>query len=327
MRVLVTGGAGYIGSHTVQALERGGHQPVVLDDLSNGHAYAAGNSPLIVGDIGDAVLVRKILREHEIAAVLHFAAKAYVGESVRDPRKYFTNNVSSTIALLGAMLDENVKTIVFSSSCATYGIPIGVPIAEDQPQNPVNPYGWSKLIVEKALESYGTAYGLRWLALRYFNAAGADPAGALGEDHDPETHLVPILIQAALGLRPDVQLFGTDYPTPDGTAVRDYVHVSDLAAAHVLGLEYLAAGGESQALNLGTGRGYSVRQLIEAVQKVSERIVPVREAPRREGDPPELIADPARAARVLGWRPQHSSINEIVGTAWRWHSSVRRTIA
>lgn len=320
MRVLVTGGAGYIGSHTVKSLVAAGHQPLVLDDLSNGHERAVPASLLIVGDIGDAGLVRRLLREHSIEAVIHFAAFGYVGESLHHPRKYFHNNVANTLALLGAMQDEKVNRIVFSSSCATYGLPESLPIVEAQPQRPVNNYGWSKLMVEKILQSYGQAYGLQWLILRYFNAAGADPDGELGEDHTPETHLIPVLIQAALGQRAEVELFGTDYPTPDGTAVRDYVHVTDLADAHVKGLEYLAADGTPVALNLGTGRGYSVQDAVRAVEAAVGKPVPFRNCPRREGDPPELVADAALARMTLGWEPRHSSLESVVGTAVRWYA-------
>jgi UDP-arabinose 4-epimerase len=321
MRVLVTGGAGYIGSHTVKALGLAGFQPVVLDDLSNGHRDAVGDHPLIEGSMGDAALVRETLKRYEIGAVLHFAASAYVGESVQNPRKYFDNNVANTLTLLGAMLDSGVGTIVFSSSCATYGAASGL-LREDTPQLPVNPYGWSKLMVEQILKSYGRAFDLRWLALRYFNAAGADPDGELGEQHDPETHLLPLLIQAALGTRGPVDIFGTDYPTPDGTAIRDYVHVSDLAEAHVLGLRYLLDGGQSQALNLGTGTGHSVKQALEAVGATVGSPAPIRYAPRREGDPAELVADPALAQKVLGWHPRWSHLETIVGTAHSWHARV-----
>jgi UDP-arabinose 4-epimerase len=323
VRVLVTGGAGYIGSHTVKALARAGFEPVVLDDLTNGHRDAVPHHPLIEGSIGDAALVQEIVRRHEIGAVLHFAASAYVGESVRNPRKYFDNNVANTLTLLGAMLDSGVGTIVFSSSCATYGAVSGL-LQEDTPQLPVNPYGWSKLMVEQILKSYGRAFELKWLALRYFNAAGADPEGELGERHNPETHLLPLLIEAALGTRGPVDIFGTDYPTPDGTAIRDYVHVSDLAEAHVLGLRYLLGGGQPQALNLGTGTGHSIKQVLEAVAAAVGSPVPLRYAPRREGDPAELIADPARAQAVLGWNPRLSHLDTIVSTAHRWHTRLAR---
>jgi UDP-glucose-4-epimerase GalE len=323
MRVLVTGGAGYIGSHTVKALAQEGFEPVVLDDLSNGHRDALLNHILIQGSIGNAELVREAIERYEIRAVLHFAASAYVGESVRNPRKYFDNNVVNTLSLLGTMLDSGVRTIVFSSSCATYGMANGL-LREDTPQLPVNPYGWSKLMVEQILKSYGRAFDLRWLALRYFNAAGADPDGELGERHDPETHLIPLLVQAALGQRGAVDLFGTDYPTPDGTAIRDYVHVTDLAEAHVLGLRYLLAGGDPLALNLGTGTGHSIKQVVEAVEKAAGAPVPLRQAPRREGDPPELIADAASAQGVLGWQPRLSNLESIVTTAHRWHARIAR---
>jgi len=323
MRVLVTGGAGYIGSHAVKALARNGFEPIVLDDLSNGHRKAAGEHPLIEGNIGAAALLRETIHRYEIGAVLHFAASAYVGESVRNPRKYFDNNVANTLTLLGAMLDSGVRTIVFSSSCATYGAASGL-IREDALQSPVNPYGWSKLMVEQILKSYGSAFDLRWLALRYFNAAGADPDGELGERHNPETHLIPLLVQAALGQRGTVELFGTDYPTPDGTAIRDYVHVTDLAYAHVLGLRYLIAGGEPLALNLGTGTGYSVKQVVEAVEAAVGSPVPLVHAPRREGDPAELVADPSRAQTVLDWQPRWSNLKTIASTARHWHARIPR---
>ena len=318
-KILVTGGAGYIGSHTVRQLQRSGFEPVVFDNLSEGHAWAANGVKLIEGDLSNETLLRRVLRENSIAAVMHFAASTYVGESVTNPRKYFDNNSVNSLNLLGAMVDENVKTIVFSSTCATYGVPNKLPITEDEPSKPVNPYGHSKAFVERELESYGRAYGLRWAALRYFNASGADASGEIGEDHDPETHLIPLLIQAVLGVRAAVEIFGTDYPTPDGTPIRDYIHVTDLGNAHVLALRHLMQGGEPVAVNLGTGRGYSVRELIRCVESVAERPVPVKESPRREGDPPALVANPAKAREVLGWQAECSSIENIVGTAWRWH--------
>ena len=327
MRVLVTGGAGYIGSHAVKALAAAGFDVVVLDDLSNGHRDAVGSHVLIEGDIGDTNLVRQTLRSYDIQAVLHFAASAYVGESVQNPRKYFDNNVANSLALLGAMLDSGLRTIVFSSSCATYGEPsdpLGSLIHEDTPQLPVNPYGWSKLMVEQILKSYGRAFDLKWLSLRYFNAAGADQDGALGERHDPETHLVPLLIQAALRLRGPVRLFGTDYPTPDGTAIRDYVHVTDLANAHVLALRYLLAGGKPVALNLGTGQGNSVKEVVRAVEAAVGAPVPVQQAPRREGDPAKLVADSTLARKVLGWHPSWSNLETIASTAHRWHARIPR---
>jgi UDP-glucose-4-epimerase GalE len=321
MRVLVTGGAGYIGSHTVKALALAGFEPVVLDDLSNGHRDAVAGHTLITGSMGDSALVKETIQRYEIGSVLHFAASAYVGESVRDPRKYFNNNVANTLALLGAMLDSGVRNIVFSSTCATYGAVDGL-INEDAPQLPVNPYGWSKLMVEQILKSYDRAFDLKWLALRYFNAAGADPEGELGERHQPETHLIPLLVQAALGQRGPVDLFGSDYPTPDGTAIRDYVHVSDLAAAHLLGLRYLLDGGKPTALNLGTGTGHSVKQAVDAVAAAVGSPVPINNAPRREGDPAELVADPSRAKAVLDWQPRWSSLEQIARTARDWHSRV-----
>jgi UDP-arabinose 4-epimerase len=321
MRVLVTGGAGYIGSHTAKALARSGHEPVVLDNFNAGHRWAVKWGPLAEGGLADQGFVLRTLREFGIEAVIHFAADALVGESVSNPRKYYWNNVVNSLRLVDAMLEVGVKRIVFSSSCATYGVPNRVPIAEDHPQLPVNPYGETKLMIERILRDYDPAYGLRWVALRYFNAAGADPEGELGEDHTPETHMIPAAVEAALGQRPQVEIYGTDYPTPDGTAIRDYIHVADLARAHILALEYLAAGGESSALNLGTGRGQSVRQVIAAVGKLCGGRVPVREGPRRPGDPPALVADAAKAERVLGWKPEYAELDAIVESAWRWHSA------
>src|SRR5437667_5946183 len=321
MRVLVTGGAGYIGSHTAKVLARSGFEPVVLDNLSTGHRWAAKWGPLIEGDIGDSKLIREVIETYRIQAVVHFAALAYVGESVRRPRQYFETNVSYTLRLLDAMADMWVKHIVFSSSCATYGIPESVPVREDQLQNPINPYGESKRMVERILAWYGQAYGLRWTALRYFNAAGADPDGELGEHHSPETHLIPLAIQAALGEKPALEIYGTDYPTPDGTAVRDYTHVMDLAEAHVAALRRMLKSQENAAINLGTGSGHSVRQVVAAVERASGRRVPIHEAARRAGDPPELVANPAKARELLGWQPRHSSLENIVQTAWNWHIS------
>jgi UDP-glucose-4-epimerase GalE len=318
MRVLVTGGAGYIGSHTAKYLAGQGHEPIVLDDLTAGHAWAVKWGPLVEGHTGDRDLVRKILAEHQPEAVIHFAAHAYVGESMQNPAKYFHNNLVNALSLLEVLLEDGVRPFVFSSTCATYGVPGTVPIPEDEPQVPVNPYGESKLMVEKVLRWYGEIHGLPWAALRYFNAAGADPDGELGEVHDPETHLIPRVIQAALGELPEVGIFGTDYPTPDGTAVRDYIHVTDLADAHVRAIDVLAENGAPLQLNLGTGAGHSVREVVDMVEKVSGRSVPVREEPRRAGDPPVLVAAPARAGEALGWKAQHSDLEEIVQTAWEW---------
>jgi UDP-glucose-4-epimerase GalE len=320
MRVLVTGGAGYIGSHTAKALAKAGHEPLVLDNLSAGHRWAVKWGPLLEWDLADTEMLPQFLEKEHVEAVLHFAANLLVGESIQEPRKYFWNNVVNTLRLLDAMREAEVKLIVFSSSAAVYGNPQKVPIPEDHPKEPVNPYGETKLAMERALQWYGNAYGLKWVALRYFNAAGADADGGIGESHDPEAHLIPLAILAALGRRPHVEIYGTDYPTPDGTAIRDYIHVTDLADAHVRALSYLADGGESRALNLGTGQGNSVREVINAVGKVSPRPVPFREGPRREGDPPVLVADAHHAGKVLGWKPQQSQLEIIVRSAWNWHS-------
>jgi UDP-arabinose 4-epimerase len=318
--VLVTGGAGYIGSHTCKALALAGRLPVALDNLVHGHKAAVRWGPLVEGDIRDRALVEGAIREHRIEAVVHFAGYAYVGESMRDPGKYFGNNVAASLALLEAIQACAVGRVVFSSTCATYGVPESLPILEEHAQRPVNPYGESKLFVERALHWYGVAHGLRSVALRYFNAAGADPDGQIGEDHDPETHLIPLAIGAALGKRPPLQIYGTDYPTPDGTAVRDYVHVTDLADAHLRALDYLEAGRESSAFNLGTGRGHSVREVVAAVERIAGRELPRREAAPRAGDPAILVAEPGRSRKLLGWAPQHSDLDTIVATAWRWHT-------
>ncbi|HEV8524943.1 MAG TPA: UDP-glucose 4-epimerase GalE [Terriglobales bacterium] len=318
MRVLVTGGAGYIGSHAARALAQRGHKVVLYDNLSTGHRSLAGNLELLVGDVGDQARLREVLSRTD--AVMHFAAHAYVGESVQNPRKYFDNNARSGLALLNAMLDAGVAYFVFSSTCAVYGVPSKVPIPEDTPRLPVNPYGASKLFVEHALEAYSQAHGLRFAALRYFNAAGADESGEIGELHSPETHLIPSILEAVSGLRPELQVYGNDYPTPDGTCVRDYIHVNDLAEAHVAALEYLAEGGPSMALNLGTGHGHSVREVISMVERVTGQKVPQRVCARRPGDPPILVADATRAQQVLHWKPRRS-LEHIVDTAWRWMQS------
>ena len=328
--VLVTGGAGYIGAHACKALAASGHTPVAYDNLVYGHRRAVRWGPFIEGDIGNAETLRNVRIDHEIGAVMHFAGFACVGESMSDPGKYFRNNVTNTFCLIDAMVQAGVRHIVFSSSCSTYGIPEAVPIDEEHPQRPVNPYGESKLFAERALRWYDEAHRMRFAALRYFNAAGADPDAEIGEDHDPETHLIPLVIEAALGLRPYVEIYGTDYPTIDGTAVRDYIHVTDLANAHVMALGRLLAGAPSLAVNLGTGRGHSVREVIAAVERISGCRVPVRKAPRRTGDPPELVAACGRANTLLGWRPRYPDIDTIVATAWRWHrrhAESRRTTA
>jgi UDP-arabinose 4-epimerase len=319
--VLVTGGAGYIGSHTCKALAAAGYSPVALDNLVYGHRRAVRWGPFEQADLADREAVERVLRKHDIAAVIHFAAYAYVGESMTDPGKYFRNNVANTLNLLEAMRAADVGRIVFSSTCATYGVPEAVPIAEDHPQRPVNPYGESKLFIERALYWNGVAHGLRWMALRYFNAAGADPDGEIGEDHEPETHLIPLAVETALGRRDELQVMGTDYPTADGTAIRDYIHVTDLADAHVRALRHLEAAGDSGAMNLGTGRGHSVREVVAMVERISGRKVNARNSPRRAGDPPALVAAPGRAKQVLGWEPRWSSLETIVQTAYRWHSA------
>lgn len=320
MKVLVTGGAGYIGSHTAKELARDGHEVVVLDNLSTGHRWAVKWGELVEGDVGDVALVARTLRRCGIDAVVHFAASSCVGESMVDPRKYFRNNVVNTLGLLDGMLAAGVTRIVFSSTCATYGIPEQLHLTEEHPQKPVNPYGESKLFIEKMLGWYAPAYGFSYAALRYFNAAGADADQQLGEDHFPETHLIPLVIEAALGRRSTVDIFGTDYPTPDGTAIRDYIHVTDLARAHVLALRQLEAG-NSVLVNLGTGCGYSVREVIAAVETVTGRTVPARETPRRAGDPAVLVAAAGRAAEKLGWKPNCSELKEIVRTAFDWHAA------
>jgi UDP-arabinose 4-epimerase len=321
LKTLVTGGAGYIGSHTCKALAAAGHTPVVLDNLSTGHRWAVKWGPLVVADIADRSRVKSAVKEFGIGAVIHFAAHAYVGESVRKPQKYFDNNVTKTLALLDTLLEAGISKVVLSSSCATYGVPQKLPISEDDAQQPINPYGESKLFVEKVLYWYEVAYGIRHMNLRYFNAAGADPDGEIGEDHDPETHLIPLVIAAAQGVNPTFEIFGTDYDTADGTAVRDYVHVCDLARAHVDALDYLVAGGHSASVNLGTGCGHSIREVISAVETISGRAVPVVEGPRRPGDPATLIANPQLGQTVLSWTPDKSDLQTIVRTAWHWHQS------
>jgi UDP-arabinose 4-epimerase len=323
--VLITGGAGYIGSHSAKALARAGFYPVVVDDLRAGHRSAVRWGPLIEADLADKAALSRVFETYPIAAVIHFAGSAYVGESMGAPQLYFQNNVGSTLSLLETMLDYGVMRIVFSSSCATYGHPQAIPITEEHPQRPVNPYGESKLMVEKILFWYAGAYDLRYVILRYFNAAGADPDGELGEMHDPEPHLIPRVISAALGSLASVDVYGTDYETVDGTAVRDYIHVTDLADAHVAALRYLESGEAPAAFNLGTGTGHSVRQVVTAVEQAGGRKVPFRDLPRRAGDPAELVADAREAVRRLGWRPRHSDLGSIVQTAWNWHTSIRET--
>jgi UDP-glucose-4-epimerase GalE len=316
--VLVTGGAGYIGSHTVKLLLQRGYQPVVYDNLLYGHRQAVLGGHFVQGNLHETVRLAEILRLHRVSAVIHFAAFAYVGESVCDPLKYYYNNVAGTVSLLQAMHTAQVRRLIFSSSCATYGIPQQPRLTEDHPQNPINPYGDSKLFVERMLQACAPAYGLRWISLRYFNAAGADPDGELGERHNPETHLIPLVLAAANGRLPEIAIFGTDYETPDGTCIRDYIHVTDLAEAHLLALQALESDKANTAYNLGTGSGYSVRQVIDTVTCVTGRPIPSTVAPRRLGDPPCLVAASDKARQVLGWAPRYSDLETIIATAWRW---------
>lgn len=320
MKILVVGGAGYVGSHACRYLDRAGHEVWILDNLSRGHREAVLSGRLIVGDAGDIPFVTRCLKEHQIEAVMHFAAFALVGESVSDPAIYYQNNVVATLNLLEAMRSAGVSKFVFSSTTATYGEPDQVPIPETTPQNPINPYGFTKLVIEKALADYANAYGLGYAALRYFNAAGAHPDGDLGEDHDPESHLIPIVLQVALGQRSHVTVFGNNYPTSDGTCIRDYIHVEDLATAHLLALERLRPG-KGLCLNLGTGHGNSVQEVIEACRLVSGHPIPLRIGDRRPGDPAKLVADARLAQATLGWKPRYVEIAEIVATAWKWHQS------
>ena len=319
--ILIVGGAGFIGSHTAKLVAAAGHKPVVFDNLSSGHRWALRWGVFEEGDLADRDAIDRVLARHHVDAVIDFAAHIEVGESVRNPRKYFRNNLVNTLNLLDAMVDNGVQQIVFSSTAAVYGDPLVVPIPEDHRLLPVNPYGESKLFVERTLRWYGEAYGLRWAVLRYFNAAGADPGGEIGEDHAPESHLIPLAIKAALGQRGELQVFGTDYPTPDGTAVRDYIHVVDLAQAHLLALDHLAASKPNCAANVGTGAGHSVREVIAAVERVSGRTVPRREAGRRPGDAPSLVADARLAQQLLNFQPRYPDLSTIVEHAWKWHAS------
>jgi UDP-glucose 4-epimerase len=317
MAILVTGGAGYIGSVTVELLQAKGERVVVLDDLVRGHRQAIdAGVPFYQGRVGDRALLARIAAEHELESCVHFAALAYVGESVQEPSKYFENNVEQGIAFLGALVKAGVRRVVFSSTCATYGEPEQVPISERTRQWPVNPYGWSKLLMERLLDSYDTAYGMKFVALRYFNAAGATEK--CGEHHDPESHLIPNVLSAAAGEKPVVSVFGKTYPTPDGTAIRDYVHVADLADAHIRALEHLRGGGKSDFLNLGTGHGYSVLEVIESARKVTGRPIEIRFEAARAGDPARLVADAAKSKAVLGWVPAQSDLQSIIGSAWKW---------
>ena len=317
--ILVTGGAGYIGSHTVKALKASALSPLIFDNFSTGHRSFVGSTPAFEGDICNPADLERVFGEYSIEGVLHFAGRALVGESVQKPELYYETNVLGGLNLLRAMMRFNVKYLIFSSTCATYGVPRQVPIPEDHPQNPINTYGETKLAFERAMRWFREAYGLNYLSLRYFNAAGADAEGEFGEDHSPETHLIPLVLDAAAGRRPEAQIYGTDYPTPDGTCLRDYIHVSDLARAHVVGLQALIKGGvASQAINLGTGHGYSVREVIDAVRRVTGRDFKVREIDRRPGDPPELVGAVNRAKEALGWTAVESDLDRIVSSAWNW---------
>lgn len=318
MRILVTGGAGYIGSHAVRHFLARGHDVWIYDNLCYGHRAAVPPGRLIVGDLAETQRLDHAFMAHQIEAVVHFAAFAFVGESVQNPAIYYQNNLVNTLNLLEVMRRQGIRRIVFSSTCAIYGVPEKVPITEEESTKPINPYGQTKLTVERALADYSRAYGLAYAALRYFNASGASSDGTIGEDHDPETHLIPIVLQAILGQRPALTIHGTDYPTPDGTCIRDYIHVEDLASAHLLALEALEPGKQLQ-YNLGTGRGYSVREVIRLAEEVTGRKVPVTEGPRRPGDPPMLVAASDKVQRELGWRPRYAELKPILETAWNWH--------
>ncbi|MDX2196186.1 MAG: UDP-glucose 4-epimerase GalE [Cytophagales bacterium] len=319
-KILVTGGAGYIGSHTVRLLANSGYNVIVLDNLVYGHREAIVNTEveLIVGDLGDQDLTARLFEYHDIEAVIHFAAYAYVNESVTDPEKYYKNNVAASLNLLEIMRKKQCLKFIFSSTCATYGNPQYVPIDEKHPQNPINPYGMSKLMLEKILIDYEKAYNFKYAFLRYFNASGASEDGILGEDHNPETHLIPLILDAVTGDRPHITVFGTDYDTPDGTCIRDYIHVLDLASAHLASLKYLSDGGLSHICNLGTGKGVSVKEMIKVVEAVTGKSVPVVFGPRRAGDPPYLYANAAQAKEILGWQAQYTDVKDIVTHAWNW---------
>lgn len=319
--ILLVGGAGYIGSHMGKYLANQGYTPVVLDNLVYGHRDAVKWGPLIEGSIGDSALLRKVFSEYKIEAVMHFAAFCYVGESVENPAKYYRNNVINTLTLLESMIEFNISNFIFSSSCAIFGEPVEIPMTEGHPQNPINPYGKSKLMIETVLEDFKNAYGLEYVSLRYFNAAGADPDVELGEDHRPETHLIPLALQVALGQRDVLDIFGDDYSTPDGTCIRDYVHINDLAQAHFLALERLLDGQKGQNYNLGNGLGFSVKEVIETARRVTGTPIPVKTVERRPGDPERLISSSQKAIEELEWNPQFPDLQTILETAWRWHKS------
>lgn len=319
--ILVTGGAGYIGSHAVKALQLSGYQVLILDSLVYGHQDIAATlgAELIIGDTNDRPLLDRLFSDRQISAVMHFAAYAYVGESVSQPDKYYRNNVVGTLSLLEAMVAANVKKFVFSSTCASYGVPQQIPITEDHPQAPINPYGATKLMVERILQDFDVAYGLKSVIFRYFNAAGADPMGEIGEDHDPETHLIPLVLQTAMGKRDVITVYGSDYPTADGTCIRDYIHVTDLADAHVLGLQYLLDGNRSEIFNLGNGNGFSVKEVIDAAKQITGKPIAVVMGDRRAGDPPALVGSSEKARKILNWQPKYADLNLILRHAWQWH--------
>ena len=319
--ILVVGGAGYIGSYMCKYLAKNGYQPIVVDNLIYGHREAVRWGPFFEGSMADWNLLNRIFSGHEIAAVMHFAAFCYVGESITEPAKYYHNNVAATIGLLEMMVEKNISNFIFSSSCATYGEPVEIPITEQHPQNPINPYGRSKLMVEQVLRDFRNAYDLKYVSLRYFNAAGADPDGELGEDHMPETHLIPLVLQTALGQREVINIFGDDYPTRDGTCIRDYIHIDDLAQAHLLALERLINHGTGGEFNLGNGDGYTVKEVVEIAEKVTEKAIDTKITGRRIGDPAVLIGSSEKVVKELGWRPQFADLKVIIQTAWKWHKN------
>jgi UDP-glucose 4-epimerase len=321
--ILIVGGAGYIGSHLNKEINKKGIETVIFDNLSYGHRDFVKWGTFEKGDLGNIDDIRNVFKKYPIEAVMHFAAFTYVGESVEDPQKYYTNNVKNTLNLLQVMLEENVKYFVFSSTCATYGNPVEIPITENHPQNPINPYGKGKLMVETVLKDYSDAYGLKYASLRYFNAAGADPESEVGELHNPETHLIPLILDVAAGRREDIKIFGTDYDTPDGTCIRDYIHVTDLAEAHILALEYLQNSGESDFFNLGNGNGFSVKEVIETAEEVTGKDIKAVEAERRAGDPPILVGSSDKAKEKLNWKPKYDELSTIIETAWNWHKKLK----
>ena len=322
MKILITGGAGYIGSHVNKLLNKNGYSTIVFDNLSTGNIVSAKWGQFVKGDLSDPVAVDKLFKENKISAVMHFAASAYVGESIKNPQKYYTNNLMNTINLLNAMINNNVLRIVFSSTCATYGIPTTIPIAEDHAQNPINPYGQTKLFIEKIINDYSLAYDLKFVVLRYFNAAGADPDVEIGEIHNPETHLIPLVIDAALGVRKNIEIFGDDYNTPDGTCIRDYIHVTDLAEAHFLSLGHILTSGHSNTFNLSNETGYSIKEIIECVKSILKKSPKIKVGPRRTGDPPVLIGSSQKFRQVMGWKPRFEKIDTIIGTALKWHKKL-----